>query len=88
MLLASRSGREQSIPVRQDAELHVTILRAGEGRPFALAAGRHAWVQVARGEVRVLDHPMAAGDGAAVSDEVLIELSAESDAEVLLFDLA
>jgi len=88
VLLASRDGREQSITVRQDAELHVTTLRAGETRPFALAAGRHAWIQVARGDVRVLDHPMAAGDGAAASNEALIELSAESDAEVLLFDLA
>ncbi len=88
VLLASRDGREQSIAVHQDAELNVTILSAGENRSFALSAGRHAWLQVARGETRLADHPLTAGDGAALSDETLVELVAESDAEVLLFDLA
>ena len=45
-------------------------------------------MQVAQGNVSLNGRSLAAGDGAAVSDETLLELTAHSDAEVLLFDLA
>jgi len=45
-------------------------------------------MQVTRGRVRVNGEPLAAGDGAALSDEPRIELVADDDTELLLFDLA
>ena len=45
-------------------------------------------MQVARGEVTVNGEALAPGDGAAVSDERAIDLTASSAAEVLVFDLA
>ena len=54
----------------------------------ALAPGRHAWVQVARGQVRVGDVVLSAGDGAAISDERSVTLTGDEPSEVLLFDLA
>jgi quercetin 2,3-dioxygenase len=88
VLLASKDGREGSLRVHQDAALHVTKLAEGEGRSHALAPGRHAWVQMARGAARINGHPLKAGDGAALSDEAAVELVGSADAEVLLFDLA
>jgi len=38
--------------------------------------------------VTVNGESLAAGDGAAVSDESALDLTARSDAEVLVFDLA
>ena len=87
-LLASRDGRDDSIRLHQDVDLAVARLRAGESRAYDLAPGRHAWVQVTRGEVRVLGQALRAGDGATVSGEPAVTLAAEGDAEVLLFDLA
>jgi hypothetical protein len=87
-LLASSDGREDSIRLHQDVDLSVSHLATGEARDYALRPGRHAWLQVARGEVRTNGHALRAGDGAAVSDERGVNLVAEKHAEVLLFDLA
>ena len=87
-LIASRDGRDGSITVHQDASIHAAQLAAGATAEHALAAGRHAWVQVARGAVTVNGESLRAGDGAAISNERAVSLRFDSDAEVLLFDLA
>lgn len=88
LLVASRDGRDGSVTVHQDAEIHAGKLPAGTEAKHALRAGRHAWVQVARGALVVNGQPLAAGDGLAASDERELVLRATEDAEVLLFDLA
>ncbi len=89
-LVASRDGAEGSVTIHQDARLHVALLRPGERVSTSLAEGRHAWVQVARGEVELNRTPLSAGDGAALSGERALELAGRGDAEaeVLVFDLA
>jgi quercetin 2,3-dioxygenase len=87
-LLASRDGRDGALPIHQDAELYTTGLRPGETVTHALRPGRHAWVQVARGSVELNGQPLRSGDGAAVSEETSLALSAHEPAEVLVFDLA
>jgi redox-sensitive bicupin YhaK (pirin superfamily) len=87
-LLASRDGREGSLTIHQDTELYATLLAAGESVTHHLRPDRHAWVQVARGAVTLNGKPLRAGDGAAVSDEEVVTLSASEGSEVLLFDLS
>jgi len=55
--------------IHQDAFVYAAVLGPGENLRRTLAAGRHAWVQVARGNVSMNGHALAEGDGAAVSDE-------------------
>jgi redox-sensitive bicupin YhaK (pirin superfamily) len=86
--VASRDGREGSLLVHQDARVFVSELAPGERVVHALAAGRHAWLQVARGAVALGGERLAAGDGAAISVESTIELAGAEAAELLLFDLA
>lgn len=86
-LVASRDGRDGSLTIHQDAELYTTLLTKGGKVAHALGAGRSAWVQVARGAVTLNGQPLRAGDGASVTAEKSLELSATGDAEVLLFDL-
>jgi redox-sensitive bicupin YhaK (pirin superfamily) len=86
-LLASRDGRDRSLTWNQDTELYGTLLAPGQSVAHAPRAGRHAWIQVARGTVELGGQALQAGDGAAVSDEREIALRATSEAEVLLFDL-
>ena len=87
-LIASPDGREGSVTVQQDARLYAMLLEPGEAVSHALAAGRHAWVQVARGAVGLNGQQLEPGDGAAVSDEERLTIKALRPAEVLLFDLA
>jgi hypothetical protein len=86
--LAAADGREGSVTVHQDVTLYSALLGAGESVHHALAPGRHAWVQVARGAVSVNGETVRAGDGVALSDERSLALEASEDAELLLFDLA
>ena len=87
-LVASPDGREGSVTIHQDASILAGLLDDGDRVRHDLALGRHAWVQVVRGEVRLDDRDLAEGDGAALTDETAIDLEARSDSEVLVFDLA
>ena len=87
-LLASPDGREGSVKIRQDNELYATVLGTGESVKHTLKPDRHAYVQVARGSVKLNGKPLETGDGAAISAEKSLELTGVKDAEVLLFDLA
>jgi quercetin 2,3-dioxygenase len=87
-LLASRTGRDGSVSYHTDTDLYATLLAPGQEVAHALRPGRHAWLQVARGAVRLNGHTLAAGDGAAASGEPALTIAGGEAAEVLLFDLA
>jgi redox-sensitive bicupin YhaK (pirin superfamily) len=82
------AGPQAPVTIRQDADLYIARLDKGAGAKHSIEPGRHAWVQVARGAVKVNGTPLKAGDGAAVSDETEIRVEASDPSEVLLFDLA
>ncbi|HUE73731.1 MAG TPA: pirin family protein [Pirellulaceae bacterium] len=86
--IASRYGRGNSMKINQDVSLYRASLAADVQSMHPLETGRHAWLQVVRGQVQLGDLPLTAGDGVAVSDESAIAIRAQSPAEVLLFDLA
>jgi redox-sensitive bicupin YhaK (pirin superfamily) len=87
-LIASNDGVEGSVKINQNAKLYATLLSPGEEARHTLGANRHAWVQVAKGEVQLNGQALQQGDGAAVSEEKELTIKASKDAEVLLFDLA
>ncbi len=87
-LIASSDGSDGSVKIHQDAKLFVTLLSPGEEVRHALGAKRHAWLQVAKGEIELNGQRLQQGDGGAVSDEKELTIKATKDAEVLLFDLA
>ncbi|MGE0609300.1 MAG: pirin family protein [Pirellulales bacterium] len=86
-IVASPDGREGSLTINQDARIYLATLDAGQRITHELAPGRHAWLQLLRGALDLNGKAMAAGDGAAMSDETVLSLSATSPAEVMLFDL-
>lgn len=87
-LAASGTPGRGAVTIDQDADLWVTRLAPGNSVRHALAPGRHAWVQVARGSVAVNGADLAEGDGAAIGGEREVVVTARDAAEVLLFDLA
>ena len=52
-LVASRDGRDGSVTVHQDVDVYVGAARRRRAVAHPLAPGRHAWVQVARGDVEL-----------------------------------
>ncbi len=87
-VVASPTGEDGSLTIHQDARLYLSTLSAGESVAHDLQPGRHAWLQVLRGRAALNGQSLAAGDGAAVSDETTLDIRGEENAEVLLFDLA
>jgi len=87
-LLGSRDGRDGSLVVHQDVALYLGRLAPGAEIAHPLAAGRSAWVQVARGSLRLDGEKLESGDGAAVTGARALELEALEAAHVLVFDLA
>jgi redox-sensitive bicupin YhaK (pirin superfamily) len=86
-LVASKSGRDDSIRINQDADLWLAGFSDNETLTHQLRPGRHAWIHVAEGNVVLNGRPLAAGDGVAVSDEPNLEFAGKGHAQVLLFDL-
>jgi redox-sensitive bicupin YhaK (pirin superfamily) len=87
VLLVSPDGRDGSLSAHQDGLLYGTLLEAGESVEHLLAAGRRAYVHVARGQVAVNGTPLGSGDGATLDDVDHVHLEGLGHAEVLLFDL-
>jgi redox-sensitive bicupin YhaK (pirin superfamily) len=76
--------------INQQARVYITAVGSGDQVTHTLAPGRHAWVQVVRGQVTVNAQALDEGDGAAISGESALTLagSGEAGGELLLFDLA
>ncbi|THG81786.1 pirin family protein [Pseudomonas sp. A-1] len=86
-LIISPDGAQGSLSIHQDARVYAGLFDGAEAQRFELPAGRHAYVQVARGVLTVNGRRLAAGDGARLRDVRAIDFGAGENAEVLLFDL-
>jgi quercetin 2,3-dioxygenase len=86
-LIASHGGADGSVTIHQDARVYAGLFAGAERADYALAAGRRAWVQVARGSVTLDGTRLEAGDGARSAGPARLTLHTGAGAEVLLFDL-
>ena len=87
-LVASPDGRDNSVTIHADAFLWSGNFDRDASAVLAIPAGRHAWVQVARGSASVNGRELHAGDGAALSNEANVLIDGVDRSEVLVFDLA
>ena len=85
--IADGQGRDGALRMGADASVLATLLSPGKTVTHDLALGRHGWLHVASGRVRLGDQVLAAGDAVAVSDQTTISITAEAASEALLFDL-
>jgi redox-sensitive bicupin YhaK (pirin superfamily) len=86
-LITSKTGRDNSLAINQDADLWLAKLTPAQSAQHALAKGRHAWLHVAEGEVTVNGQTLGAGDAAAIDEATALNLTAVKPSQVLLFDL-
>jgi redox-sensitive bicupin YhaK (pirin superfamily) len=86
-LVTSKTGRDGSIEIHQDADLWLAKLDPGQRVAHTLASGRHAWAHVAEGEVSINGQTLEGGDAAIFDKATAIDVQATKPAQVLLFDL-
>jgi redox-sensitive bicupin YhaK (pirin superfamily) len=87
-VIAAPDGRDGAVTINQDVTVYASRLSPGAAVEHRLAPGRSAWLHVATGAVRLNGAALAAGDGAAISDESALAVTATEPAEILLFDLS
>ncbi len=86
--IAAPEPRATEVRLIQDAEIWAAKLDAGVEAIHPLAKGRKVWLQVAKGEVKLDEATLKAGDAAAITDQDKIAVRSLVASEVLLFDLA
>ncbi|MEO8485096.1 MAG: pirin family protein [Betaproteobacteria bacterium] len=86
-LIAGPKGSGAAVTIHQDARVYAALLEGAEAVEHSLAAGRRAYVQVARGSVEANGAPLVAGDAVKLTGEPSVRLAHGQGAEVLVFDL-
>lgn len=86
--IANRTGADGALRIHQDAQISLASLGPDVKLHWEIVPGRHAWVQVLRGDVELNGHSLGAGDAVALSEEHGINVASQSAAEIMLFDLA
>lgn len=87
-LIAGPDDSGAAVGIYQDAKIYASKLQAGESLDYTLERDRHAWLQVATGELTVNGSTLKAGDAIASSRATSLHVTASQDADVLLFDLS
>ncbi len=87
-LVASNDAENGSLLIHQDARIYLSKIDAGKEVGHELLPTRHAWLQVLRGTVSLNGVDLGISDGVAVSEEKSLTIHANSDSEIMLFDLA
>jgi len=88
-LLISPDGQQGSLVIHQDVKMFLAALTANENLTYKMKPNRYLWIQMIKGEV-VLDAEKTSllpGDGAAVSDQDSLKITAMQPSEFVLFDL-
>ena len=87
-LVASPDAAGGSLRIHQDTRILLAKLDSGQQITHELLLGRHAWLQVLRGAVKLNNNQLDTSDGASISEESFLIIQASENAEVMLFDLA
>ncbi|WP_150303321.1 pirin family protein [Pseudomonas saliphila] len=77
-----------ALPIRADARLVAATLQAGETAEYRIAAGRKIYLVPASGRIQVNEVEAVAGDGVAIRDEELLQVTALEESEIVLVDVA
>jgi redox-sensitive bicupin YhaK (pirin superfamily) len=87
ILVASKGGRAGSVTVHQDADVWAARFSPGGQASIPFKPSRNIWTQVVGGAVTLNGTSLAAGDGAAIREEQVLQVRAVEAAELLMFDL-
>jgi len=86
-VVASPDARRGSLRIHQDALIYSALLAPGQHVIRELPPGRSAWLHMVQGEVTLGGFVLGTGDGAGVTAEPAVSLTAREESEILLLDL-
>jgi quercetin 2,3-dioxygenase len=86
-VVASFDARRGSLRIHQDALIYSALLDPGQHVVHELAQGRSVWIHLVQGEVALGDIVLTTGDGAGITAERAVSLTASEESEILLVDL-
>jgi redox-sensitive bicupin YhaK (pirin superfamily) len=87
-LASGLPGDEDALPIRTAARVAGATIKAGETTEYDLDPSRHAYLVPAVGSVEVNGVRLDARDGAAITGETRLSITALEDAEIVLVDAA
>src|SRR5207245_9538945 len=82
------AGDKDALPIRADARVLATTLKAGDSAEYSPQQARHLYLVPALGAVEVNGVRVNARDGAAITDEANVKITALEDSELVLVDAA
>ncbi|MBV9563427.1 MAG: pirin family protein [Bradyrhizobium sp.] len=82
------AGDADALPIRANARVLATTLKAGESAEYTTSKARHLYLVPAAGSVEVNGVKVNARDGAAIRDEAKVTITALEDTELVLVDAA
>jgi redox-sensitive bicupin YhaK (pirin superfamily) len=82
------AGDQDALPIRADARVLATTLKAGESAEYEPHKARHLYLVPAAGSVEVNGVRVNARDGAAIRNEAKLTITALEDSELVLVDAA
>ena len=86
-MIASTEGKDDAVKIYADAKLYAGLFEQTQTASLSLDSTRKAYVHLIKGELKVNDISLVAGDALFVSDETELTLKDGHNAEVLIFDL-
>jgi quercetin 2,3-dioxygenase len=86
-VIASSDARRGSLRVHQNVLVCSALLDPGQHIVHELAPGRSAWLHLVHGKVTLGDVVLTTGDGAGVTADRAVSLTASEEAEILLVDV-
>ncbi len=87
VLVLSKSGRDGSIMINQDADIYLSQLKGGEDLRFDADPKRGIWLQIIKGSLALQGEKLKSGDGVAITAEKSLAIHATESVEFMLFDL-
>ena len=86
-LVLSEYGQGDSLSINQDINMYVVELDNDDQTELPLKKERVQWIQMVKGQVKVNGHDLQAGDGAAVTEEAILNFKKAIGAEIIVFDM-
>jgi redox-sensitive bicupin YhaK (pirin superfamily) len=82
------AGDKDALPIRADARVLATTLKAGESAQYKPGKARHLYLVPAAGKVEINGISVNARDGVAIRDEAALKITALENSELVLVDAA
>lgn len=87
-MIGSEQGNNDAVKIHQDVNIYLSILNKNMKLSFETDKSRGLWLQLAKGKIKLNNSTLISGDGASITHESLLKITAEDDSEIILFDLA